>query len=211
MTRSYARTTGAGPTLNRARRWASAVLSCGASRATKSPSAGLPSPSSLRTHQETENGGRFKQSAPADSLPTRVLSDSNANNLAKRKSRRRSSWLMKGDEEEASDRGDGSVLLANASRGAGMTVAAPKQDRATPLRSVSRFANCETDRVVGRRTPSPDPPTGLLCRHCGSRRCASCRPDPRRPASTPGCRSRGLAATAVHAGAAPSPDEGRQA
>ena len=50
-------------------------------------------------------------------------------------------------------------------------------------------------------------PTVLLCRECGSRRCACCRREPRRPASAPGSRSRGRAATLVNADLAPGPDE----
>ena len=42
---------------------------------------------------------------------------------------------------------------------------------------------------------------------CGSRRCACCRPDPRRAASAPGSRSRGRAAILVNADLAPGPDE----
>jgi hypothetical protein len=46
-------------------------------------------------------------------------------------------------------------------------------------------------------------------RDCGSRRCACCRPNLRRPASAPGSRSRGRAATLVDANLAPGPDEQR--
>jgi hypothetical protein len=49
----------------------------------------------------------------------------------------------------------------------------------------------------------------LLCRDCGSRRCACCRPDPRQPASAPGPRWRGRAATLVNADPAPGLDEQR--
>jgi hypothetical protein len=52
-------------------------------------------------------------------------------------------------------------------------------------------------------------PAALLCPDCGSRRCACCRPDPRRPASAPGSRPRGRAATLVDADLAPGPDETR--
>jgi hypothetical protein len=51
---------------------------------------------------------------------------------------------------------------------------------------------------------------GLPCRGCGSRRCACCRPDPRRPARIPGSRSRGRAATPVDAHLAAGPDELQQ-
>src|SRR5437764_1168367 len=42
---------------------------------------------------------------------------------------------------------------------------------------------------------------------CGCRRCAYCRPDPPRPASAPGSRSRGRAATLVDTDLAPGPDD----
>jgi hypothetical protein len=47
----------------------------------------------------------------------------------------------------------------------------------------------------------------LLCRDCESRRCACCRPDPRRTASAPRSRSRGRAATLADADLAPGPDD----
>jgi hypothetical protein len=49
-------------------------------------------------------------------------------------------------------------------------------------------------------------PAALLCRDCGSRRCACRRPDPRQPASAPGSRSRGRAATLVNEDLAAGPD-----
>ena len=60
--------------------------------------------------------------------------------------------------------------------------------------------------TIGRRDATP---AVLLCRDCGSRRCACCRPDPRQPASAPGPRCRGRAATLVNADPAPGPDEQR--
>ena len=62
---------------------------------------------------------------------------------------------------------------------------------------------------TARRRDRPTPPA-LLCRDCGSRRCACCRPGPRQPASAPGSRSRGRAATLVNADLAPGPDELRE-
>jgi len=50
----------------------------------------------------------------------------------------------------------------------------------------------------------------LLCRDCRSHPSASCRPDPRQPASAPGSRSRGRAATLVNPHLAPGPDESRK-
>ena len=47
----------------------------------------------------------------------------------------------------------------------------------------------------------------LLCRDCRSHPSASCRPDPRQPASAPGSRSRGRAATLVNPDLAPGPDD----
>jgi hypothetical protein len=64
---------------------------------------------------------------------------------------------------------------------------------------------CSVDRVA----LTPATPAALLCRVCGCRRCACCRPDPRRPASAPGSRSRGRAATLVDADLAAGPDETR--
>ena len=47
----------------------------------------------------------------------------------------------------------------------------------------------------------------LLCRDCRRRRCACCRSDPRRAASTPDCRARGRAATVLDARIAAGRDD----
>jgi len=60
--------------------------------------------------------------------------------------------------------------------------------------------------LVGATSRSARPPA-LICRDCGSRPCACCRPDPRQPASAPGSRSRERAATLVNVDLAPGPDE----
>ena len=58
-----------------------------------------------------------------------------------------------------------------------------------------------------RRSGALAPSAALLCRDCGSRRCAYYRPDPRRPASASRSRSRGRAATIAGADLAPGLDE----
>jgi hypothetical protein len=70
-----------------------------------------------------------------------------------------------------------------------------------------RFATCATGRLAGHPGVVSDGSADLLCRDCGSRRCAYCRPDSRQPASASGSRSRGRAATLVSADVAPGLDE----
>jgi hypothetical protein len=74
------------------------------------------------------------------------------------------------------------------------------------------LSNRSSDCGPGRRTSlwcrGPD---RRRCTHdCGSRRCARCRPDPRQPASAPGSRSRGQAATLVKADLASGLDESQK-
>ena len=71
------------------------------------------------------------------------------------------------------------------------------------------FATCTTGRLVGNPGVMSGRSADLLCRDCGSRRCACCQPQARQPASAPGSRSRGRAATLVNADLAPGPDETR--
>ena len=69
---------------------------------------------------------------------------------------------------------------------------------------------CATGRLAGPPGVVSDRSADLLCRDGGSRRCACCRPDPRRPASAPGSRSRGRAAALVKADLAPESDDSRK-
>jgi hypothetical protein len=72
------------------------------------------------------------------------------------------------------------------------------------------IATCTTGRLVGNPGVMSGRSADLLCRDCGSRRCACSPSDPRRVASAPGSRSRGRAATLVNPDLAPGPDDQRE-
>ena len=79
-----------------------------------------------------------------------------------------------------------------------------------PSLGVALIAKLVSPSVGGRRSLGRAGWRGLLCRGCRSRRCACRRPDPRRCASTPGCRLRGRAARGIVAHLAAGPDESQK-
>jgi hypothetical protein len=78
------------------------------------------------------------------------------------------------------------------------------------LRQRRAFRHLHNCRLVGNPGVMSGRSAGLLCSDCGRRRCACCRPDPRQPASAPGSRSRGRAATFVNADLVPGSDDLRR-
>ena len=107
-----------------------------------------------------------KPHSPAGALPS-------ARN--QRRGRRRSSWETTGCRKMAVTKRAGS----HASRQHGCGSRPVRADEPV-LRPGANPATSPTP------TPRATGPSTFLCRDCGSRRCACCRPDPRGPASAPG-------------------------